>query len=221
MSRTPFDPKFDELPEVLPIFPLAGVLLLPGGRLPLNIFEPRYLAMTRDSILGPRLIGLVQPCGDNQDQGAAEVYGTGCAGRMTAFSETEDGRYVLTLVGLIRFDIEREIEPKEGYRRVVPRYGRYRKDMKEDAGRIDRPKLLKVLGDYFKTSGIEGNWNAIEEASDERLVTSLAMICPFEAPEKQALLEAMTLSERARTITTIMEMASHNEGEADGGPPRH
>ena len=214
MTRGAFQPDFDDLPRVVPIFPLPGVLLLPGGRLPLNIFEPRYLAMVRDALSGERTIGMIQPCAEAPDVGAARVYETGCAGRITAFSETDDGRYLITLTGAIRFDVERELPPIEGYRRVVADYGRFRGDLEEEASEIDRERFLETLGCYFEANGIEGDWKAIEEAGDAALVTSLAMICPFAAPEKQALLEAMSLPERARTMTAIMEMAVHEPGGA-------
>ena len=218
MTGGAFQPDFDDLPRVVPIFPLPGVLLLPGGRLPLNIFEPRYLAMVRDALSGERTIGMIQPCaevpdaGAAPDVGAAKVYETGCAGRITAFSETDDGRYLITLTGTIRFDVERELPPIEGYRRVVAGYGRFRGDLEEEASEIDRARFLETLGCYFEANGIEGDWTAIEETGDAALVTSLAMICPFAAPEKQALLEAMSLPERARTMTAIMEMAVHEPG---------
>ena len=214
MTGGAFQPAFDDLPRVVPIFPLPGVLLLPGGCLPLNIFEPRYLAMVRDALSGERTIGMIQPCAEAPDVGAARVYETGCAGRITAFSETDDGRYLITLTGAIRFDVERELPPIEGYRRVVADYGRFRSDLEEEASEIDRERFLETLGCYFEANGIEGDWKAIEEAGDAALVTSMAMICPFAAPEKQALLEAMSLPERARTMTAIMEMAVHEPGGA-------
>ena len=214
MTRGAFQPDFDDLPRVVPIFPLPGVLLLPGGRLPLNIFEPRYLAMVRDALSGERTIGMIQPCAEAPDVGAARVYETGCAGRITAFSETDDGRYLITLTGAIRFDVERELPRIEGYRRVVADYGRFRGDLEEEASEIDRERFLETLGLYFEANGLECDWKAIEEAGDAALVTSLAMICPFAAPEKQALLEAMSLPERARTMTAIMEMAVHEPGGA-------
>jgi Lon protease-like protein len=213
MSRVAFDPQFADLPKIVPIFPLPGVLLLPGGRLPLNIFEPRYLTMVRDAISGDRMIGMIQPREDGPDIGGTKVYGTGCVGRITAFSETDDGRYLITLHGLIRFDVSRELPPIEGYRRVVADYERFRADLREDDSEIDRDRLLAVLDTYFEANGIEGDWEAIEKTEDECLVTSLAMICPFAAPEKQALLEAMTLPERVETMTTILEMASHEPND--------
>ncbi len=218
MTRGAFQPAFDDLPRVVPIFPLPGVLLLPGGCLPLNIFEPRYLAMVRDALSGERTIGMIQPCAEDPDLdpdvGAARVYETGCAGRITAYSETDDGRYLITLTGAIRFDVARELPPIEGYRRVLADYGRFRGDLEADGGDIDRERFLETLGCYFEANGIEGDWKAIEETGDAALVTSLAMICPFAAPEKQALLEAISLPERARTMTAIMAMAVHEPGGA-------
>ncbi len=243
MSGGTFQPGFEELPRVIPIFPLPGVLLLPGGQLPLNIFEPRYLAMVRDALAGERAIGMIQPreeaAGEDADPGAAKVYQTGCLGRITAFSETDDGRYLITLTGLIRFDVARELPLLEGYRRVTAGYDRFRHDLDDDpeegpgddpesgpesspknksAGEIDRTGLLETLGGYFETQGIEADWKAIEKAGDATLVTWLAMLCPFAAPEKQALLEAMSLAERAHAMTAIMAMAVHRPG---GTGPAH
>jgi hypothetical protein len=214
MSRTAFDPAYDDLPRVLPIFPLEGILLLPGGRLPLNVFEPRYLAMFDDAMASNRLIGMIQPCeGGRRGDNAPKVYETGCAGRITSFNETDDGRYLVTLSGLIRFDVAREL-PAGSYRLVEPDYQRFKGDMEEDQGKIDRENLIRVLNAYFEANSIEGDWEAIEQTSDERLVTSLSMICPLGAPEKQALLESMTLTERAAALTAIMEMATHGrDGE--------
>ncbi len=212
MTRLPFDPVYDQLPAALPVFPLPGVLLLPGGRLPLNIFEPRYLDMVRDALAGPRMIGMIQPSEEVDDVGAAPLYGTGCAGRVVAFSETEDGRYLITLAGLIRFEVARELDPRGGYRRVEPDFAPYRGDLEGDSGSIDRARLLEALRGYLEAAGIEGDWGAIEGSEDEALVASLAMACPFDPREKQALLEARTLPERAETMTTILRMAAHERG---------
>ena len=215
MSRTAFDPAFEDLPKVLPIFPLEGVLLLPGGRLPLNIFEPRYLAMFDAALASNRLIGMIQPCEEGRDADVPKVYETGCVGRITSFTETDDGRYLVTLSGLIRFDVTREL-PSGSYRQVEPDFTRFAGDLVEDQSAIDRDRLMKVLSAYFEANSIEGDWEAIEQTGDERLVTSLAMICPLGAPEKQALLETMTLTERAEALTAIMEMATHGrDGESE------
>ncbi len=211
MTRSAFDPDFDALPEALSVFPLQGALLLPGGRLPLRIFEPRYLNMVQDALAGQRMIGMVQPCAEGQEQGSADVYRTGCLGRICAFNETDEGHYLITLSGLIRFTIDSELPLHRGYRRVVPSYLRFRDDLDEDTESIDRSGLLAALSSYFQTNGIEGDWDAIEQTPDEKLVTSLAMICPFDPPEKQALLEAVTLPERAATMTAILQMAAHGQ----------
>jgi hypothetical protein len=232
MTRSPFDPDFQDLPSVIPIFPLSGVLLLPGGRLPLNIFEPRYLAMTRDAIAGDRIVGMVQPMEDPGEgresppvhKGNAPIYGIGCAGRISAFSETEDGRVLVTLSGLARFRVLEELDPKEGYRRARVDWSDWEADLRPentDSGYIDRQRLLQALRGYFANTGLSGDWEAIEETPDERLVTSLAMICPFEPSEKQALLEAPDLVERARTMTAIMEMTTLSLGDSGTGEVRH
>lgn len=221
MSDTSFDLKFQDLPATLPIFPLPGVLLLPRGRLPLNIFEPRYLAMIQDALAGDRLIGMVQPKpGATNDVGAAEIYPVGCAGRLSAFAETDDGRYLITLTGLCRFTVTEEIATMRGYRRVAADWSAYAQDMEPCcASGLDRERFEAALASYFRVNGMQADWDTIREAPDERLITSLAMICPFAPPEKQALLEAATLADRAQVITTLVEMAV-----AEGGgnaPARH
>jgi Lon protease-like protein len=217
MGRSGFEPAYDELPAVLPIFPLPGVLLLPGGRLPLNIFEPRYLAMTRAALAGARLIGMLQPRPDQGgvEPGSARPYPVGCAGRLVAFSETEDGRYLITLAGLIRFRVAAELPgAAEGFRLVRPDFAPFRDDLEggEAALRLDRPRLLAALKRYFERQGMTADWDSVEKAADERLVTSLAMLCPFEASEKQALLEAPTLQQRAEAMIAILEMGAHGPG---------
>jgi hypothetical protein len=210
----PFEPSFTELPRVIPIFPLEGALLLPGGMLPLNIFEPRYLNMTQAALTDEtRTIGMIQPEGDEAGDSPA-VYQTGCAGRIISFSETDDGRILITLSGMCRFNVVEELPLKDGYRRIVADYGRFRNDMRVDAtDDIDRARLLAVLKAYLEHEGIEANWKAIEGADDARLVASLAMMCPFRASEKQALLEAPDLAERARVIVTLLEMALVEPGD--------
>ncbi|CAO3448306.1 Uncharacterized protein, similar to the N-terminal domain of Lon protease [Azospirillum argentinense] len=224
MSRNPIDPSPDRLPRQLPIFPLAGVLLLPRGRLPLNIFEPRYLAMVEDALAGDRMIGMVQPTDPACRLREPAVYGTGCAGRITSFAETEDGRYLITLTGVSRFAIMRELEVQRGYRRVAADWDRFSGDLIDplerggaDGGGLDRPRLLAGLKGYFRMQGLSVDWKAIDGTPDERLVTSLAMICPFSASEKQALLETPDLPERAKLLIALVEMAILDGHEGDGG----
>jgi uncharacterized protein len=196
------------LPAIIPIFPLTGVLLLPRGRLPLNIFEPRYLAMTRDALAGERLIGMVQPTDSAAADPNPPVYPTGCAGRITSFSETEDGRFLITLTGTSRFRIREELPLLEGYRRVVPDWREFARDVEsEEAPDFDRERLMRGLRGFFQQHQISADWDTITSVPGERLVTSIAMVCPFDPSEKQALLEAHDLGERARLLTAIVEMA--------------
>jgi Lon protease-like protein len=209
------------LPAILPIFPLTGVLLLPRGRLPLNIFEPRYLAMTRDALAGERLIGMVQPSDPKASGDNPPVYPTGCAGRITTFAETEDGRFLITLTGTCRFRIREELPLLEGYRRVVPEWSGFIRDLDDEIEpALDRERLVRGLKAYFQQHEISADWDAIGSVPGERLVTSVAMVCPFEPSEKQALLEAADLNERARLLTAIVEMAVMNR-PADGTHARH
>ena len=208
MTEHPFDPTYEELPKIVPIFPLNGALLLPRGHLPLNIFEPRYLNMVRDALSGDRVIGMIQPKAVAEDQGRADTYQVGCTGRIAAFSETDDGRYLITLRGLLRFELERELPPIEGYRRVVPDYSRFREDLVAEDSDLDRDRLLKALHRYFEVSGIAIDWENVEQMTGDQLVNTMAMVCPFEPPEKQALLEAAGLAERAEALTAILEMSA-------------
>ena len=210
------------LPAILPIFPLTGVLLLPRGRLPLNIFEPRYLAMTRDALAGDRLIGMVQPSDPNQPaSGNPPVYPTGCAGRITSFAETEDGRYLITLTGLCRFHIREELPLHNGYRRVIPKWDEFASDLRNPRQLgFDRERLMRGLRAYFDKHQIKADWDSINSVPGERLTTSIAMVCPFEPSEKQALLEARDVDERAKLLTAIVEMAVM-EGPSEGGSIRH
>jgi len=220
------------LPDTLPIFPLTGVLLLPRGRLPLNIFEPRYLAMTRDALGGERLIGMVQPCEpqqDNRGRGAHEnppVYPVGCAGRITSFSETEDGRYLLTLTGVSRFRIRDELPLLSGYRRIVAEWQPFAHDLETPSGtEFDRDRFIRGLKGFFTQRQISADWEAIEKAAGEHLINSIAMLCPFAPSEKQALLEAPDLNERARLLIALVEMAAVNPNQGfsseESGATRH
>lgn len=215
------------LPEVLPIFPLTGILLLPRGRLPLNIFEPRYLAMTRDSLGGDRLIGMIQPNEPQQDNrggGALNppVYPVGCAGRIMQFSETDDGRYLITLTGVSRFRIVEELPLMSGYRRVIPDWTPFVQDREPPAEpAFDRGRLIRGLQSFFEQRQLSADWTAIDKAPSEHLVTSLAMACPFAPNEKQALLEAADLDERATLLTGLVEMAAIKPTGTEESGTRH
>lgn len=210
-----FHPRPDSLPEEIAVFPLTGALLLPQGRLPLNIFEPRYLAMVQDSLCHGRLFGMIQPDPAAAKASPSVLYGAGCLGRISSFSETEDGRLLITLTGLLRFRVRQELPLHPGgYRRVRADYRPWLADL--DSGGveppIDRPALMSALRPYFQARRIEANWEAIEKLPDPMLVTTLAMVCPFDPREKQALLEAPTPEDRARTLVTLLQM------DALGGP---
>jgi len=210
------------LPEVLPIFPLTGVLLLPRGRLPLNIFEPRYLAMVEDALGHGRLIGMVQPTVSETQEAFPPVYHIGCAGRITSFTETEDGRFLIGLVGVCRFTITEELPIERGYRRVRPDWESYLADIgSTDETEIDRDKLFGILRHYFKLHNIAADWNAVQNTNNETLVSSLAMICPLAPNEKQALLEAADLRARAELLMALLEMASMPQAAEVEGGARH
>jgi len=212
VSGSPFDLSFDELPPVIPIFPLTGVLLLPRGRMPLNIFEPRYLAMVSDALAYPRLIGMVQPREGQGDTGDPPVYQTGCAGRITGFGELDDGRYEVTLTGVARFSIAEELPLVKGYRPVRVDWSRFRGDLVPAEGGVDRGRLLAALKPYLKRHKVKTDWDAISKTPDDRLVTSLSMVCPFAPSEKQGLLEAESLPARAHLLTALLEMAGASAG---------
>jgi len=209
------------LPTILPVFPLPGVLLLPDGVLPLNIFEPRYLAMTEDALGAGRLIGMIQPAAGEEAEQVPDLSPTGCAGRIVQFSETGDGRYLITLSGLIRFDVDCEVETRRGYRRVVARWTRWQADLEEDDDEdVDRERLMSAVRGYFARRGIEPDWKALERAGDSRLLAAIGMSCPFAPHEKQALLETSSLGERARLTVALLEMALH-QSDAGGSDVRH
>jgi len=211
-----------DFPDILPIFPLTGVLLLPRGRLPLNIFEPRYLAMTRDAMAAERLIGMVQPSDPPIREMNPAVYPLGCAGRITSFSETDDGRFLITLTGVSRFRIKEELPLVSGYRRVAAEWGDFAADRDPDAAGFDRTRLVEGLRHFFIQRQVNADWQAIDKAPGEHLVTSIAMMCPFAPNEKQALLEARTLAERAQLLTALIEMtATAPPPDPDAGVTRH
>lgn len=201
--------KFGDLPDIVPIFPLPSALLLPRSRLPLHIFEPRYLAMIDDALkTDTRLITMIQPNPgrDGDDNG---LHAIGCAGRITQFSETEDGRYMLTLTGLSRCRIIQEVEGFTPYRRCEVSWDGFELDQSPPAKdqKFDRDSFLNLLSKYFTARDLSTDWESLKEADDELLVNSLAMLLDFEPEDKQALLEAPCLSTRRETLVTLMEFA--------------
>ena len=208
----------EELPAVIPIFPLAGVLLLPGGRLPLNIFEPRYLEMTQDAMASQRIIGMIQPADPFSRDFEPETYHTGCAGLISEFEETADNRILITLTGVCRFDVANEL-PREGlpYRRVAARYQSFACDLiRENAIALDRDLLISALKKFFDARGMSADWSAIDELCNEDLMTNFAMACPFGPSEKQALLECRETNERSAVFQALLEMAAHERDGMEG-----
>lgn len=210
----PFDPGYADLPTELPIFPLTNALLLAGGRLPLNVFEPRYLAMVRAALqTQDRLIGMVQPIDANADRTlqadyVPAVHQVGCAGRIVSFEETPDGRYQLILSGLIRFRIKEELPlAKGGYRRVVPNYQPFAHDMAETEFQLaDRPRFLAILQEYLKTRQARLDWKGIEEVADDELVVAMAQMSPLDPEEKQSLLECPDLEAVVEMMVALFEV---------------
>jgi Lon protease-like protein len=226
--RSPIHTRAEDLPQDLPIFPLSGALLLPWGRLPLNIFEPRYLNMILDSLSAGRIIGMIQPDYDKapKEKPAGEkvtaesdplVYSVGCAGRVASFEETDDGRLLIMLKGLTRFRVVQEIEGRKGYRRVRASYDEFKSDFEPPAKfTLDREQLLARLKPYLESQAMPVNPDVIKGLSDVTLVTSLCMICPFDPREKQVLLEAADMTERAAALLKMLEMGVFDAGAPDG-----
>jgi uncharacterized protein len=202
MDKNPYAPEFGALPPVIPVFPLEGVLLLPTGNLPLNIFEKRYLKMVEDSLASHRLIGMIQPKSGN------ELYEVGCAGKITEFRETGDGRYLITLTGICRFHIDEELKVNTPYRQIKAGWKKFKEDLEPQSELgIDRDKLNTLLQSYFSAQEMNCDWEAVQKAPDGKLITCLSMVCPFEPKEKQALLEASGCKSRGETFMTMLEMA--------------
>lgn len=220
-GRVPgFHPELDELPAEFAVFPLPGALLLPRGKLPLNVFEPRYLAMVNDALAEARMFGMIQPePGRERVATGPAIYRIGCLGRLTSFAETDDGRLLITLTGVVRFRVASELPLRHGYRRVVGDFSGFEDDLElPDAPlEVDRPTLLGALRPYFRARGIEANWDAIEQTSDDMLVLTLCMVCPFEVPEKQALLEAPDGVERAAMLVALLTMGAHDRPDDAAG----
>jgi Lon protease-like protein len=204
-----------DLPHHLKVFPLPGALLLPHAELPLNIFEPRYLAMVSDALSGDRLIGMIQPDDDDADlSGSPALKQVGCAGRITSYTETPDGRILITLSGICRFAVTREISSDKPYRQVEADFSGFAGDLTdaEDEDEVDRTSLLKVFRDYLTANDMSADWDQVREASTEALVNTLAVLAPHAPRDKQALLEAKDLKSRADVLIALTEMALARQG---------
>ena len=206
-----------DLPGVIPVFPLEAALMLPRGQLPLNIFEPRYLAMIDDALRADRIIGMVQPSLTGApDRGSRPLQPVGCAGRLTQIAETGDGRYVITLSGVARFRVVEELTTLTPYRQCRVDFHEFAGDFVPRAGEkeVDRDGLVKALRAFADSTRLSIDWKAIDQAQNEELVNALAMMSPFGPKEKQALLEAPTLKARAEVLIAITEIELARGGNA-------
>ncbi len=210
--------KPSDLPQTIPVFPLTGALLFPRGQMPLNIFEPRYLNMIDDALAGERVIGMIQPAGESGDARGPALADVGALGRITSFSETDDGRYLITLTGVCRFRIAQELKTPTPYRQALVDYSGFAADLKPaNRVKIDREKLRNALKRYVDTHGYQADWSAVDEAPSEALVNAVSTLCPFDPPAKQALLEAETLSDRCAALIALLEMESGPDATGLGG----
>ena len=211
-----------DLPEIIPVFPLPGALLLPRGQMPLNIFEPRDLAMIDDSLRdGHRLIGMLQPDATHSaHEDTPKLFQVGCVGRITQLAESGDGRYILELTGVSRFKVVEELDVKTPYRQCRVDYFPFVDDFTARKGEeeVDRDALLAVLTDFLKANNLKVDWDGVESAPNEALVNALAMMSPYGAPEKQAMLEAPDLKTRAEILIAVTEMDLAKK-RTSGDPP--
>lgn len=208
MKHTPFTPRFDDLPEVIPVFPLTGALVMPGTQLPLNIFEPRYLQMVEDALRSDRIIGMIQSDSAQQDA----LYRVGCAGRITSFAEIPDGRYHIVLAGLCRFDRGIEVDTTGGYRRFGVDWQAYTCDYApiDNDSVIDRTRLIGLLRQYTEAHQLEVDFSSLDKAPDELLVNGLVTGMPFEPRDAQSLIETAELKDRAQLLAGLMAVAAEN-----------
>jgi uncharacterized protein len=201
--------KPSDLPLIIPIFPLAGAVLFPRSTLPLNIFEPRYLNMVDDALASDRLIGMIQPSPDDPSATPA-LTPVGCVGRITSFSETDDGRYLITLTGVARYRVGRELDMPAPYRKIEADWSVFADDLsqRDPGGAIDRPALAQALRHYAEARGFQIDWDAASDAPSELLVNAVCAACPFDPLEKQLLLEADTLADRCDTLVALLELGA-------------
>jgi Lon protease-like protein len=213
-----------DLPQRIPVFPLRGVIMLPRATLPLNVFEPRYLAMLEDVMAGTRVIGMIQPerCGGDEESPIGKTVPlrrVGCAGRVTAYQELPDNHLTVTLTGVARFEVCDEPASAKPYRICNVSYERFREDFESGTGEelVDRTHLLRVLKTYLQAHDLRADWKAIVNAPCELLINSLSILCPYGPEEKQALLEAADLKARAEVLTALAEMELASSESGSGG----
>ncbi len=199
----------EDLPQRIAVFPLSGALLLPRADLPLNIFEPRYVAMVDDAMAGNRLIGMIQPVTAAESEDVPGLMKVGCVGRITSYAETPDNRLMITLTGVTRFHIVEELDADTPYRQVIANYHPFAADLVLDAGaaEVNRPALLRTFRDYLSANNMSADWNEVDTAPTEILVNTLSLLAPYPPEEKQALLEAPDLKTRADVLVALTEMA--------------
>jgi uncharacterized protein len=212
--------RIEDLPETLPLFPLPGALLLPRGQIPLNIFEPRYLAMVDAAMASHRMIGMIQPDPARMpDIGLPSLYGTGCAGRITQLAETGDGRYLIQLSGVARFRLTGELPVTGLFRQGRVDFTRFAADLDPRRGEefVDRNAVVAALRAFSAANQVEIDWNSVDEAANEALVNALSMMAPYGAAEKQALLEAVDLKARAEMLVALTEIELARDGDGSTG----
>jgi Lon protease-like protein len=207
MSYSPFIAPYHQLPDTLPVFPLPGAILMPGNELPLNIFEPRYLNMVTDALSTHRMIGMIQP--DPDAENTTDLCHTGCAGRITQYRETDDGRIEMVLSGVCRYDLGEELPTTRGYRLIVPDWSRFRNDYAdhEDTLRAEHERLIRTLKRYFQIKGLEADWSMAERLSTVQLMNRLHMALPLSEQHKQVLLETVQPAERLHTFYGLLDSA--------------
>ena len=217
---SPFMPKFADLPAELPVFPLAGAVAMPGIQLPLNIYEPQYLNMIQDVLATDHLIGMIQPLIGQEDVEVPALHRVGCAGRVTSYSETNDGRVVIVLTGVCRFEVQGELEETRGYRRVRAAWSRFAHDFQPETGHlVNRERFLVSLRSYVRPRGVEIPWDDLKAMEDLDLINLLTAHLPLPSEDKQALIETINLVDRAELMRGLMDMASASSVE--GVEQRH
>ncbi len=217
MNKNPFIAPFESLPSTLPIFPLPGAILMPNSELPLNIFEPRYINMINDALGGHRMIGMIQP--DSDEKGEDTVYSTGCAGRITQFRESSDGRYELVLSGVCRFDLAEELSTTRGYRLILPDWSRFTCDYDDNEAKLqgEQKQLMATLEHYLETRELEADLSMFSRMPVEKLIDALTMALPFTEQEKQMLLETVEPEQRLANFIKLI----YDDAEIPDSVTRH